>query len=55
MAYTITTYTKEQARRHNVIVKPSKNPKKKIEVEVVGPDEIKRMKGNEFLSQTQIF
>ena len=30
MAYHITNYTKEQARRHNVIVKPAKNPKKKI-------------------------
>ena len=32
MAYHITNYTKEQARKHNVIVKPSTNPKKKIDV-----------------------
>jgi hypothetical protein len=32
MAYIITAYTKRQARKHGVVVKPSKNPKKKIDV-----------------------
>ena len=32
MAYTITSYTKEQARKHNVVVKPSSVKGKKIDV-----------------------
>jgi len=32
MPYHITNYTKEQARKHNVIVKPSTNKTKKIDV-----------------------
>lgn len=32
MPYRITDYTKKQAAKHNVIVKPSKNPDKKIDV-----------------------
>jgi hypothetical protein len=32
MAYIITSYTKEQAKKHGVVVKPSKNAKKKIDV-----------------------
>jgi hypothetical protein len=32
MAYTITSYTKEQARKHNVVVKPISVKGKKIDV-----------------------
>jgi hypothetical protein len=31
-AYEIQPYTYEQAKKHNVVVKPSSNPKKKIDV-----------------------
>ena len=30
--YKITAYTKKQAKKFNVVVKPSKNPKKKLDV-----------------------
>lgn len=32
MAYTITTYTRSKAKKYGVVVKPSDNPKKKIDV-----------------------
>lgn len=32
MAYRITDYTRRQAQKHGVVVKPSKNAKKKIDV-----------------------
>jgi hypothetical protein len=32
MAYTITAYTKAKAKKYGVVVKPSKNPEKKIDV-----------------------
>jgi len=32
MAYTITAYTKARAKKYGVVVKPSKNPEKKIDV-----------------------
>ena len=32
MAYRITDYTRRQAKRYGVIIKPSKNPEKKLDV-----------------------